>query len=80
MEIAEDSGLRMRDLRLDAAAGRSGCLHRLGDAVAADLLRAVARHQPDDQAADDGDGDRKRSRVAATGTSRSRRRRNRRGW
>ena len=42
------------DFRLDPAAADQDGLDRLGDAVAANLLRAVARHQADDQAADDG--------------------------
>ena len=48
------------EARLDLAAVDEDPLHRLGDAVASDLLGAEPRHQPDDEAAadrdDDGDG------------------------
>ena len=50
-------GLQDRDLRLDPAAADQDRLERLGDAVAADLLRAEARHQADDERAHDRDED-----------------------
>ena len=43
--------LENRDLRLDQAAAEQDRFQRFGDAVAADFLRAVARHQTDDQRA-----------------------------
>ena len=66
MEIADESGLSSATLRLDAAALEQDRLDGLGDAVAADPLRAVARHEPDDQRADD----RARARPAARGGGR----------
>ena len=45
--------LEDRDLRLDQAAAEQNRFERFGNAVAANFLRAVARHQPDDQRADD---------------------------
>ena len=52
IEIAEDSGLRIGDFRLHAAAADQDRLDGFGNAVAADLLGAKARHQPDGEAAD----------------------------
>jgi hypothetical protein len=43
------------DARLDAALADQDRLHRLGDPVAADLLRAEARHEADQKAPDHGD-------------------------
>ena len=47
--IAAESGLRNVIRGGDAALVEEHLLHRLGDAVAADGLRAVARHEPDDE-------------------------------
>ena len=44
--------LEQRDLRLDAAAVDQDRFDRFGNAVAADALRAVARHHADDQRAE----------------------------
>ena len=52
--IADDDRLEDRDLRLHPAAPDEDRLHRLGNSVAADLLRAESRHQTDDEPADDG--------------------------
>ncbi len=49
IEIADDSGLSTATLRIHAAAADQDGLDRLGNAVAADLLGAEARHQPDDE-------------------------------
>ena len=49
--------LEERDARRDAALVGEHLLHRLGDAVAADGLRAVARHEPDDEAPTTADDD-----------------------
>ena len=46
------SGLRNVIRGGNAALVEEHLLHRLGDAVPADGLRAVARHEPDDDAAD----------------------------
>ena len=63
IEIAEESGLSTATFALHAAAADEDRFHRLGDAVAADLLRAVARHQADDQAADHRHEHRPRTRA-----------------
>ena len=47
--------LEERDARRDAALVEQHLLHGLGDAMAADGLRSVARHDADDDAADDRD-------------------------
>ena len=44
--------LQQRDLQRQLAVAEQDRLDRLGDAVAADLVRPEARHQPDDQAAE----------------------------
>ena len=53
IEMAEESGFRIATFGLDPAAADQDRLERLGDAVAADLRRAVARHRADDEAAGD---------------------------
>ena len=50
--IADDSGFRIATFSVEPRAAEQDRLDRLGDAVAADLLAAEARHQPDDQRAD----------------------------
>ena len=52
MAIAEDSGFRIATLSVEPRAPEQDRLDRLGDAVATDLLAAVARHQADDERAD----------------------------
>ena len=52
IEIADDSGFRIATLASSRRAPEQDRLDRLGNAVAADLLAAVARHQADDQRAD----------------------------
>ena len=47
-------GLQQRHLQRQLALAEQDGLDRLGDAVAADLVRPEARHQPDDQPADHG--------------------------
>src|SRR3546814_6469271 len=49
--------LEDRDLRRQAALAIEDRLDRLGDAVAVDLVRPEARHQPDQQPADHRDRD-----------------------
>ena len=49
--------LEHREPGLDAAAVDKDALHRLGDAVAPDLLGAEARHETHDEAAGDRDED-----------------------
>ena len=51
MEMADESGFENRHLGIDPAAPEENGLQRFGDAVAANLFRAIARHQPDDQRA-----------------------------
>ena len=50
--MADESGFRIATLRLDPAALDQDRLDGLRDAVAANPLRAVARHEADDEAAD----------------------------
>ena len=49
--------LQHRHLRLDSALAEQDRLDGFGNAVAANLLRAEARHQSDNEAADDGNED-----------------------
>ena len=49
IEIADDSGFSSATLGSTRLPSMQDRLDRLGDAVAADPLRAVARHQADDQ-------------------------------
>jgi hypothetical protein len=56
MTMAEER-LQQRDPELDTAAADQDRLQRLGKAMAADLVRAIARHQPDVQRAADRDQD-----------------------
>ena len=65
IEIADESGFSSATLGCDAAAADQDRLQRLGDAVAADVLRAVARHEADDQAADHRDQDAQDAEVVA---------------
>ena len=51
--IAARKRLEKRDSRRDAALVEQHLFHRLGDAVPANRLVAVARHEADDHAADD---------------------------
>ena len=55
---------------LDPAAVDEDPLHRLGDAVAPDLLGAEPGHQPDDQTAADRDDDGDGAQVLALGETR----------
>ena len=57
MAIAAESGFRNVMPRGDAALVEEHLLHRLGDAVAADGLGAVARHHADHDPAEDRDDD-----------------------
>ena len=54
IEIADESGLRTATLGSIRLRPNQDRLDRLRDAVTADLLRAVARHDADDDTADDG--------------------------
>ncbi|CUI75890.1 Uncharacterised protein [Achromobacter xylosoxidans] len=56
--------LEHRDLGRDAALAYQDGFHRLGNAVAADLLGSIAGHQADDEAADDGNQHRRRPEPA----------------
>ena len=51
IEIADESGFRIATLASSRRRPEQDRLDRLGNAVAADLLAAVARHQADDQRA-----------------------------
>ena len=53
IEMADEIGLSTRHLGRHPALADQDRLHRLGDAVPADALRAVPRHQADDQSAGD---------------------------
>ena len=74
--------LEEHDARRDAAARVQHPLHHLGNAVAADRRRAVARHQPDDERADERDEDRPGAEPngARRGRTPSRRGRRTRRW
>ena len=54
IEIADESGFRIGQPRLHAAAVDQNRFDRFRNSVAANALRAVARHQADDQRAADG--------------------------
>jgi hypothetical protein len=57
IEMADDSGFSSAALRLDPAAVHQNGFNRFGDAVAADALGPVPRHDADDQRAADGHED-----------------------
>src|SRR5690242_12563606 len=65
--------LEDRDLRIHATAADENRLHRLGYPVAADLLRAVARHETNDEPTDHGDEDRPNAQVIVGGRDERRR-------
>ncbi len=65
IEIADDKRLEQRDLRLDAAAVDQNRLDGLGNAVAADALRSVPRHEADDERADHRHDDDEQAEVVA---------------
>ena len=52
MEIAAESGFRMRHFQLNFAAAEQDGFERFGNAVSANLFRTEPRHQSDDQRAD----------------------------
>jgi hypothetical protein len=67
---ADRAGQRLEDrqARLHPAAAQQDRLHRLRDAVAADPLGAEARHEPDDEAAEDRHEDARHAERAGIGT------------
>ena len=67
IEIADGERLQNRHLRLHAAAVDQNGFDGFGNAVAADALRAIARHQADDQRADDRHEHRRAAEVIAGG-------------
>ena len=67
IEIADDSGFSTATFSIHAALPDQDRLERLGNAVAADPLRAVARHQADDQAAEDRDRNRPQTGMGIGG-------------
>ena len=73
IEIAEETGLSTATFALQAAAADEDRLQRLGDAVAADPVGAVARHHADDEAADRPERGRSRPRGGPRGDTKRRR-------
>ena len=71
IEIADDNGLSSATFGVDAAAVDQNRLDRLGDAVAADPIRSVPRHQADDQRADHRNHNDERPEMVANGRHRS---------
>ncbi len=67
MLIALEIGFRIGQTRLDLAAVDQDPLHRLRDAVPADLLGPEPGHQADDEAAADRDHDREHPERVAVG-------------
>ena len=67
MEMADETGFKTATFGVEPAAPDQDRLERLGNSVAADLLRAEARHETDDQAADDGHENRPDPEVMAGG-------------
>lgn len=53
MQMAEETG-QNRHFRIHQAPSKQDRLQRLRNAVSADLVRPITRHQSDDQTADDG--------------------------
>jgi hypothetical protein len=56
-------GLEDRDFGFDAALGSENRLHRLRDAVPLDFRRAILRHKPDNDSADDRNDDHPRAEL-----------------
>ena len=62
-------GLEDRDFGFDAALGRENRLHRLRNAVPLDFRRAILRHEPDDDSADDRNDDHPRTELVIRRTA-----------
>ena len=60
--MAAEMGFRIASRGLNPAAVDQNRFDRFGNAMAANALRSIARHQPDDECADHRDSNRKHSR------------------